>query len=289
MRLTTNQHILTKARSARRERFMRRLLWMCSGIVVLLLIIVYALRLSSFQIKQVSVTGTFLVSREAVESIVADTLQGNIAGVIPRSNFLLYSRESLRERLLGTYIRIAAVTFTEASPQSLIVTIHERTPEAVWCEGIYIPQGERVCLYMDQFGLPYDQAPQFSAPIYFEFYGYEKTLPKLGEHVANMAVLSQIKTLRTLLAALQIAPVAVTLQTDGTFQLMTNKGWWLIVDTATDPILVVDHLQAALSAEVFKKRLVDTQNRLEYIDLRFGKKVFYKFMPPEEATSTRAL
>lgn len=60
----------------------------------------------------------------------------------------------------------------------------------------------------------------------------------------------------------------------GIAKITLNSGWALLYATSTSPADIISRLSTALNSEALKNRDLNT---LEYLDLRFGNKIFYKF------------
>ncbi|GEM_PF-2068191 len=285
MRSVHTQEILRKSRTYRRERLLRRTLYGAGAVLALLLLLVALSRLPALQLQQISVQGTTFVGEAAVEKVIRTSLAGSYLGIVPRANFLVYSRDALEAAVERQFLRIASLTFTEQSPRALRVVIHEREPDAVWCEGSFVAVHARHCFYVDRDGVLYDQAPEFSGPVYFEFYGYVRQPPQLGDAILPVAQLTLARSVRNVLRALALEPVALVILPDRSYELVTEKGWKILFDAGGDAGTMGEHLRAALTSDVLTKRLADRNNALDYIDLRYGKKVFYKFKMEGGTTS----
>ena len=91
--------------------------------------------------------------------------------------------------------------------------------------------------------------------------------------------------IRELLPTLAIEHISLILAMDKKYTLVTDPGWSILFGPTSTAGDMVEHLRTTLASDVFTKRLPDRENGLDYIDLRFGNKVFYKFKSPE-ASST---
>jgi len=286
MKLATNKAILEKHHALRRQRNLRRVLLLFGCIFAFLLVGVFTLRLPSLQLQTVEVVGAVTVPAAEVRAIATKTLTGSYGYLIPRRSFLLYPAAELREQIMTNFLNVGRVSLTEVSPERLLITLEERSPEGVWCEQEFTLAAPRHCYYMDGAGLLYDKAPEFFGPVYFEWYGFLKQPPQLGESLLPAEDMALVTVFRQELLRLEIEPIAITIRPDTSYELMTSKGWRLYFERGGDPEPLVTHLRATLTSDVFTERLTERGNALDYIDLRFGQKVFYKFKTHDAATST---
>ncbi len=64
----------------------------------------------------------------------------------------------------------------------------------------------------------------------------------------------------------------VYIKEDNFFQLLTKEGWRILIDDKNEPQITYENLSLAL-----KEKIKDKRKNLDYIDLRFGNKVYFKY------------
>lgn len=131
-----------------KERRRRGLVIKASLSIFLLVLCVggvaYASRIPAVTISHITVNGATAVSPEQIEKVVAKTLEGSYAFLIPRRMSLFVPKEAVRESVLASFPYIKEVRIAKPDMQTIQVSVTEREPYAVWC-------GER-CYGMDKNG-----------------------------------------------------------------------------------------------------------------------------------------
>jgi hypothetical protein len=143
---------------------------------------------------------------------------------------------------------------------------------------------------MDEKGYVFDKAPTFSGNIYFEFRTSVSSSP-VGTNVLSPDTVEHIISLKNELAKLfavygdktagKISRVDVRGGGDYEFQIVRTDSkktaWKLIFSGKQVPEVLLDNAETALTAIANDKRPSKNIADLDYMDLRFGRKVFYKF------------
>ena len=258
----------SKLRARKRRRFVR----LAAGLIVFLLFtssgLVGLTYLSSLQIKDVAVSGAQTLSSGTVETFARDRLSGEYWYVFSKSNIFLYPKQQIAADLIKAYPVLASADVHAVDFHTIAVNLVEREPRALWCT-----QDER-CLFMDENGVAYGEAPTFSEPVYLSYYGTTtgEALPK------QYLTPEQFQSLSALVDALaqkisDSAIVAVDVDTNKDVSVRFANSFTLrfaLSDAGGD---IFERFSLALTSEPMKAhKLTD----FEYLDLRFGDKLYYK-------------
>ena len=164
------------------------------------------------------------------------------------------------------------------------IEVSERRPAALWCDSD--------CYYLDSTGLVYSPAPQFSNNPLLVLTGLSLPIP-IGsrplaisdfEHLLKVrAAINRLLQTAPDLAGQTIEAVSLTEPVDYTFNVrnvrLMSVGWRLLT-VRRDPVeTIVSRLAAAFSAPAFLAAYRLSGVTFDYLDIRFDRKVFYKFMP----------
>ena len=264
------------------ERRAQRTKFLFVGILLALVVVaglIAFLRKKEFQVTEVKVLGAQSIDASDVASVVQASLAGNRWVVIPRSNALLISKMSLRSDLLAKVPTLADASIQFQGKNTLVVTVVEKDPRYVWCDG-------QTCFFVDNQGVLYADAPFFSDGVYV-------ILSRGGVDIAHPAGASYLppegmRALEQILEHLKQYPVqvlGVDIRPDGDMAIRMNSLKGVVVNpqafilvTKTD---TVQTIHDALNLIMGDKGFVDTVkikgDKLEYIDLRFPGKIYYKF------------
>lgn len=268
---------IKKARRQRRIRF--AILW---GIVVLLLTLlsVQISQLSELSIKRVSIVGVQTTSRHDIFEEVTRVLSGRYVYLYPRGNIMLYPRGEIEQALLETFPRLRAVDTDIVSRNEIQVAVIERSPIGIACSD---PDAlEQFCYFLDGRGFVFAHAPVFSGTTRFMYQEVGKNDFTIGTHVLEPDVFEQLYELKLGLTRLGLSPAKLVVVREGdnpfaqNFTFVLREGTELIF--SIDPTVFeteIQNLQAILASSEYREESGGDIGTIEYIDLRFGNKVFY--------------
>lgn len=112
--------------------------------------VAYGSRVPAVTVSQIKVNGATAVSSEDIEKVVAKSLEGSYAFLIPKKMSLFIPKDDIRESVLASFPYIREVRVAKPDMQTVTVSVTEREPYAVWC-------GER-CYGMDKNGFIFTDA-----------------------------------------------------------------------------------------------------------------------------------
>jgi cell division septal protein FtsQ len=246
----------------------------CIGII--LTVVWYGTRLPAFTISAVEASGGITIDRETVTAATESVLEGAYLKLIPRRFVYFYPEEALLERLRQIE-RIKDVHVVREGTV-LHVTYGEYTPEALWCK----EESQETCLFIDETGHAFDSAPDLIGGTLLRYYSLQRE-PTLGDRPMTEADYSATKEFVARLAETgwYIESVEVDTVRDVFYGL--NSGGELKVSLSEDPKRAIDFLNTIRQSDEFKHLAPGNFN---YVDLRFGTKIFVNEEFPELATST---
>lgn len=254
---------------ARRRRMYRRLAFVFCGLLLLACgLLVAAAHAPFLQITAVHVSGVATLATSSVQEFVGKELEGNYWFVLPKHNIFLYPKQTLRDGLFSHYPVLASVEVKAENFHAISVALVEREPRALWCADA------GVCYFMDENGIVYAEAPVFSSPVYVPYFGAVSgnNLPKqflTAEQFGALAALVDATAQK--LSAEQLQKVAVDDHQD--VRMEFASGFALLFSLRDQGGDVFERLTLALTAEPLT---IHKLSDFEYLDLRFGDKLYYK-------------
>lgn len=269
---------LEKVKYRRRRR---KIVFSLSLIVLAIIILAAAgwlIRTETFQIREIVVVGAVVIPERMIIDQVEKILVGDYFFIWPRRHIAWYPRREIEKVLLAQFPRLMAIAIQRSGLKTLTIEIKERTPVLLAC-------AER-CFFADAGGFIYAPAPIFSSSVYL-VWELTTSTPIIGQTLAEQIIFNQLRTLISYLnqvfslhdlAAWQA--VKIFARGDGDYEI-------IFTDRRTDrklPILIAVGEPATATARnldlVFSQLLGTTTEAtlpaFQYLDLRFGKKVFYK-------------
>ncbi len=268
-------------RGAEYARQKRKTLWVRVGVFFFVFLCVLGLfiwlaSLKSIQIDTISISGATVLGSESLEGQIRRELVGKYLWAFPKTNVFLYPRARIEKSLLETFPRIKSVTLSTLDNHILSVSIEEREPFALWCNTPPTPSLVSQCYFLDTDGFVFDHAPQFSGSAYFKYYGFLPYEAPIGSYyLSSTTRFHELSHFVENTQGLGITPLYMSAVDSDSFELFVFGGGKILLDTRESLSKVFDRFSALLKTP----NLVPKQGGellIEYIDLRFGNKMFFK-------------
>jgi len=224
------------------------------------------------RISEVAVDGNSVIDGELITNSAEEELNGKYFWLFSRDNVFIYPKSKLEDKILEQYKRILDIDIYADSLTSLVINIAERKPIYIYC-GESVPEsGDEIsqCYFLDDTGYIFSKAPYFSGNVFFEFYGYMKGDP-IGNHFFEEIDFKKIILLKDGIEEIGLPTVMFEIKEEGDYVFHTKTGGKIFFNNRQEYGTVLDNLDSAL------EDILSLNKKLDYIDLRFGNKVFYKF------------
>lgn len=233
--------------------------------VLLLVALSLLSRISSFQISSVEVSGEESIAKDDIENAALESISGNKFFIFPRTNVFMVNESALASVLLSEFPRIENINVEKNADGVLKVKIKERQAVASWCK-------DTSCFLLDSTGLIY-------SPVNSELELFGKIIfrgridgdPLMKSFQTKEIMDSYFKAV-SVLKDNNIETTSIEIESRDKGIIKTSIGNIFInpeslelVEAIENAILVIEERKANNNEFVF-----------EYIDVRFGNKVFYK-------------
>ncbi len=265
-------------RKKRRERILRY------GIIVFIMILLigvisYVAHRPSLRISKVELNGGVLVTQDDVSKASLSFVQGSYFYLFPKNTVFWFPKSKLATYLKNSFQRIDTIDLGLKDFRTLNVTIKERSPYATWCDTLPEPEGSLTfeesekCYFLDLNSTIFAEAPLFSGDAYFKYYGLVSTTSPIGkEFISSSTEFIEISLFVDSLKKLNLEPIYLVAKEKNEFTVVLNGGTKLFFDTKEPLSITEQNLSALLSTKQISGKI----NLVDYIDLRFGNKLFYK-------------
>lgn len=228
------------------------------------------------RITGVDVSGETTLDSGDISNSVLNDISGSYLYVFPKDNIFLYPKSKTEADLLRQMPVIAKADVQAKDFHTLSVVITERARKALWC-------GESVenagpCFWLDQDGVAYAAADlslqEDSASSTYEHYYGALT----GAEPQQYLTPDQFQALSALIDALvqnQPGNPVQSVEVDGSGDARATfaDNFALLFNLSSAGADVYQRFQLVLGSDAFAGH---TLADFEYVDLRFGDKVYYK-------------
>lgn len=246
------------------------------SVLIFLCVLIYIFLFSSFvSIHIVDVNGVYRVHKNDILDHVNKKLEGKRMWYIENNNYFFVDTNKIIEEIKQDQ-RIKSVVATKKFPDKITFDIVEYDVVPIWCNGSM----NGTCFELDQNGCVVRDVDMNSPLIHdnqhFIVVDHGHTSIDNGQCVISDEKLRKIQFLgEELIYALNVGikkPYIIDFRGSGEIKFDTDESWYVLVDLnhSTEEVLHI--------AGLFAKKIELPSRRadLEYVDLRFPEKMFYK-------------
>lgn len=239
----------------------------------------YGSRIQAFTITEVTIAGGETIEHGDIEKVVRDTLAGSYLKIVPRAFAFTYPHEEIVAAIEGVP-RVKEVKVIRRGGTELHVEFSEYEPQALWC-------GEsdmNNCYFLDEGGYAFSKAPGLVGGSFLRVTAIGKQ-PEEHATPFNPDEYARVIELKSKFADAKWFVKRADIDTAGDAFLTIVDGGEFKVSLKQSADETVSNLLAVLGSEQFAH--IEPGN-FEYIDLRFGSKVFVNEVTTEVSASTTA-
>ncbi len=247
--------------------FHNRFFWLAVFVLIICGGIFYLICFSSFfQIKQIEISGNQKVPIQDLQKAIQGQIEQRVLFFPTRSIFLV-NLEKINKVLLERFPQIASANLERNFPNILTAIIKERKPKAVFYQ-----QDQR--FFIDKQGEVFEKITD-NEHQYLEIENLVSVKElKLGKKILEKELLAQILEIEQRVEKkINIPIIKALIVSDERVNVKTLENWEIYFN-----------LRDGISDQVFNLGLVldekiplEKRKNLEYIDLRFGSRVFFRY------------
>ncbi|GEM_PF-5852469 len=273
MKPILQQHKIHKRHLRRKKtllRFVVSFFLLGSAVAVLLL-------LPQLFLIGVSVEGSDAIPAEDIAGIANAFLEEKVAGMFPRRNIVLFRAAVLEMRILAVFPAVREVVVSRSLREGVFIEVAERDLWGVYCAGANneVDTPHDACFYIATDGTLMDAAPRLTGNSIARIIDMRADAgpSAAGDHSVDRETAERVHQVSAWLSAhyaIAVREVLLGRLFEDTVDVVTEEGWYIVFDEKTDIPRALENLTLVL-----EKHITDRQS-LEYVDIRFEGKVFYK-------------
>ncbi len=277
----SRKSIIKKTRRKETIAKSRVLLWKLLVVFLFLIIITGVLAWQSgnpkIVISEINVVGNDVTERSVIESIAKSEINGKYLFVFSKDNIALYPKNDIIAKILATQKRIYDVGIYRDSLTKITIKVYERLPKYIVCANESSDEDMLVnekCFFSDEYGYIFAEAPYFSDKVFFEWRLLDKNSIQIDDRVLKKGDFLRLMEFKNEVRRVGFEPVSFFINTEKNKEasLVLRDGARIMLSIENDMAVLVDNLESVMST------INASGEKLDYVDLRFGSKVFYKFI-----------
>ncbi len=252
-----------KIRQKRKRLFLKKGFWLFFLIFLMFGTFFYYFFYSGLlEIKEIEVNTDKEELAQKIEEIIEKEKQEKFLFFIPKNIFLL-DLKKIKNEISEKIPSVEEIILERDFPHLVKAAIVEKTPLALWCAK------NKTCFYLDEKGVIFEEAGE-SEKEEMPIIKSEKNL-KLGEKAVSKEELKSLLNIyNELNSEIKIKEIFISSRK---IAVRVFPSWEIYFDWDNVERQLLN-LKAVLEQKIPEK----LRKNLQYIDLRFGNKVYYKFI-----------
>jgi len=241
-------------------------------LIIILTGLYFLLFFSNFQVNNIIISGNEKINSQDLQNVINDNINRKIIELgnwnISSQSIFLIATENIKNKILNSYPIIENLTVTKKFPQDLNVQIEERKQFAIFCQNDN-------CFNIDDNGVIFGNSSIFKEDYFIvrQSQNYDDLF--LGKNVVHknlMTIISEIE--KNLKDNFQINLTEALISTPIRLDIKTGESWQIYfdIDENCDIKLQLTKLNLLLRGEITP----EIRQKLEYVDLRFKDRAYYK-------------
>lgn len=241
--------------SSRKKKRQHRIL-ITLGVFVGLGILAGFLYIPFFQITGMKIQNAQHTDIVSLEHDIQPFIQNYRYIIIPNNNFLFYQKKAITDFVMRTYPSVEHIDIRIDTSRRLIITIKDRKPLGVWCS--------EDCYLYDTAGILFKKSFTYTGSLYVSWKKDDDVPIGLLDTVSCVELCTDVKFLE-FLRSYRIEKAAIH---ESGVELFSADGYYIKTGLIASTTMVHMKNVAESKPEILQN--------LEYIDVRFDNKLFYK-------------
>jgi cell division septal protein FtsQ len=269
-------HIKNKINKIKPKKPIFLCLWFWLSILFFIILCGFIYLLFFFQglqINNIEISGNEKVKTEELKSLATTGINRKIIdfGLIKifSKNILVVDTGSLKKEILNKFPIIEKITISRKFPQTITMGVVERKPVGVFCDN------SEKCFLVDQNGIAFEGLEAVPQGMFIVRQELEEKDAYTGEEVIAQNIITAIsKIQKNLNDNYQIDVKEALVSTPTRLNILTGESWQIYfgIDQDSDMGMQLQKLNALLNSDITP----EIRKVLEYIDLRFKDRAYYK-------------
>jgi len=230
------------------------------------------------KLRSVTIVGNNLVSAEELKNLTEQETATALLGIFKTDNIILYPKKRVEKKITENFKSIQKVEISFKTPNELALNVIEREPRFLWCPGR--ESAPQDCFYMDVTGFVFSKSPAFSGNIFFIYYGLLQSGSNpegvIGKTFLSNDRLKSLAGFAESVKTLGANPTALLAHSEDDYELFLSPHGRILFNDKADFLKTFENFEAIVKSRDGVMGKGNFLANLDYIDLRFGFKAFFK-------------
>jgi cell division septal protein FtsQ len=258
----------------RRRRKKIKTIVVIASCLCAIVLLVLATRLDVLRIKNIKIVSVF--SGDKIQELIAKEISGKYLALIPKNNTLFFPASAISAIVSKEFIPVESVEISRDGLNGLVVNVTERVTYFHWC-GVS-PDLVQDCYSVDKGGLVFKKADSNEVDQVVKLFAPISKIALDTNKIIGISLLSnsEFDALISLVdSAKKVGVNFVSIVIDQSGIVLYAAGGWEIKAPLGDKLQNASQIfDVTVNSKAFARE--GSFEDLEYIDLRYGNKVYYK-------------
>lgn len=293
--MQANPYQSSRLREKKRRQKKIKLILVISVCIFILSLFIYLTNANFLRLQQIIVNDVKYSNRNEIELKIKEQLEGRVLGLFSRSNALIFSRSKISREIKNNFPSVKYVDVDLKGLTTIEVQLEEYVSSALWCDTPVTParallhdeNGEEKssvipqnvssisgsnCFYMNEEGVIFAKAQYDSSGDIVKTFG-KITSDPIRQSYVDKKTFNNLIEFTKLLRRLDIVADEIWTTNGEVYAFVTKDKVKIYIDSKSDVGKLFDNLETVIKRDAINKAQF---SNIEYIDLRFGNRVFYK-------------
>ncbi len=235
--------------------------------------------LGAVTIRNIEVAGTVSVSPQEIATTAQQFLTGRYFFTVPRASIFFYPKDAIVESILRSFPRAERIAVGFKNFHTIGISITEHQAAALWCQGEALTSaksGGEVCFLLDSNGFIFAPFSPLGgeASKFMKFYSASPKENPIKQTYSSTEYFHSLLGFAKDLASIGFSVSLFRERPDADFEVQLLGGQRLIFGRDANFASIINNFQTIVSDPSFSG--TSGLSKVDYIDLRYGNKVFYK-------------
>lgn len=224
------------------------------------------------------IDGLETVSRQQILNKIEDVFSQKKFLVFSVKNYFLFPAKKFEASLVQNFPKMLKVKIQKIYPENLAIQVLEREAVGIWCLATRLARQDLAkrdgqCFYFDKEGVIFESAPTSFGSLIPLILDERPVEPRLGATILGKKEAQIFKAMYGIVSRnFSFSIRALRLTERGEFEIVTSEDWKIFLDKKASADGQLSNLKYLLEEKIKNRR-----HELEYVDLRLGSKVYYKY------------
>lgn len=270
-----------KAKRRRRQAIANDTSIVATGLIMVVLCTFAALNSEYLTVTTVTVSGAEAAEADAIVKKAQQTLEGSFFFIIPRASAVFFPKSHLRAAVQEAMPRLGTVEIHRTGLRSVELSVNNRTPAALWCGDVMPDIAELAgtsgdsfntrCYFIDEHGYVFEHAFGVTGTVYPRFWGAIDRGNPEGSVFVSTDEFARLLSLMHEISTDGEMPLGLLLVDEEEMELYLSGGTKILLLRSGDLMATIERITALQNSGI-----VGEGEPVEYIDLRFGDRVYLK-------------